>query len=311
MNNPIVTILIPAYNAAAFLPKCLETVLNQTYRYLQVVIVDDGSKDDTWAVCQRYASSDNRIEIYHQNNQGVATTRNHLLEKVKGNYVLFVDADDWIEEGMIEFLVNEVQNHDADVSMCRMVVNDTPVSDVYKEEVIAQPEIIKRFLFHDELRGSLCNKLVKASLLQSIKINGEISYGEDALFCWRFLQKTKKMVLTDRQLYHYRMNGASISHQSFGDKKLTGHNTWQIITEETSKKYPQYLPIAQARHCVEDILLYRNAAHSHYPYNDKVKLLKSTIINYRHFLFRVKMASIKIKLYSLIAPYSYWFASKF
>ena len=121
MNNPIVTILIPAYNAAAFLPKCLETVLNQTYRDLQVVIVDDGSKDDTWAVCQRYASSDNRIEIYHQNNQGVATTRNHLLEKVKGNYVLFVDADDWIEMNMVEFLVYTAISNNVEMVTCTSV----------------------------------------------------------------------------------------------------------------------------------------------------------------------------------------------
>lgn len=311
MEKYLITLLIPCYNVEFYLQQCLNSIINQTYQKLQIVIVDDGSQDTTWKLMQMYEAKDSRIEIYHQNNQGVAATRNILLTKVKGDYVLFVDADDWIEADMIEFLVNEVQKYDADISMCQMVVNDTLVSDVYKEEVIAQPEIIKRFLFHDELRGSLCNKLVKASLFQSVKINGEISYGEDALFCWRFLQKTKKMVLTDRQLYHYRMNGASISHQSFGDKKLTGHNTWQIIAEETSKKYPQYLSIAQARHCVEDILLYRNAAHSHYPYNDKVKLLKSTIINYRHLLFGVKMASTKIKLYSLIAPYSYWFASKF
>lgn len=311
MGRHLITILIPCYNVDLYLPRCLNSILGQTYKNLQIVLIDDGSKDSTWTLMQKYAKQDSRIEIYHQNNQGVAKTRNNLLTKVKGDYVLFVDSDDWIEPDMIEFMVCKVLNNDADVSMCGMVVNDTPVSKIYKEEILDQQQTIKHFLFHNELRGSLCNKLIKASLLQNVNFNGEISYGEDALFCWHLFQHVKKTVMTNRQLYHYRMNDASISHQSFGDGKFSGHKTWQIIVKETSKRYPQYLQIAQARHCVEDILLYRNAAHSQYPYNDKVRLLKSTIIKYRHLLFKLKIASAKIKFYSLVAPYSYWLASKF
>lgn len=306
-----VTILIPAYNVVSYLPKCIDSILGQTYYNLQVVIIDDGSKDDTFALAQSYVVKDRRVEVYHQENQGVAVTRNNLLEKVKGDWVLFIDADDWIEHDMIEFLVNETRQNDADVSMCGMVVNDTPVSEIYKKEILDQQETIKRFLFHNELRGSLWNKLVKTSLLHNVKFHSGISYGEDALFCWHIFQKVKNIVMTNRQLYHYRMNDASISHQSFGERKFSGHQVWEIITEDTSRLYPQYLSIAQARHCVEDILLFRDAAHSQYPFNDKINLIKSTIIRYRHLLFKVRITSTRIKLYSIVAPHSYWLASKF
>lgn len=311
MERYLITILIPCFNVELYLSKCLDSILQQTYQNLQIVLIDDGSKDATWKLMQKFEKKDSRIEIYHQDNQGVAATRNNLLTKVKGDYVLFVDSDDWVEPDMIEVLMNEMRQCDADVSMCGMVVNDTPVSKIYKKEILDQQEIIKRFLFHNELRGSLCNKLVKTSLLHNVKFHSGISYGEDALFCWNIFQKVKKIVMTNRQLYHYRMNDASISHQSFGEKKFSGHQVWEIITEDTSKLYPQYLPIAQARHCVEDILLFRDAAHSQYPFNDIINLIKSTIIRYRHLLFKVRITSTRIKLYSIVAPHSYWLASKF
>ena len=226
MDKPIVSILIPAYNAAAFLPKCLDSVLNQTYQDLQVVIVDDGSKDKTLEVCHKYAEKDSRIEVYHQENQGVAATRNHLLEKVKGDYVLFVDADDWIELDMVEYLVSLATELDAEMVMCDRVINDAKPSETEPMiKILPQEEAIRDFLLHDYFVGSLWNKLLSRSLLHNEQFHRGISYGEDALFIWGALQKVNNVVASDKQLYHYYMNEDSISHQSFGDKKLTGHLT--------------------------------------------------------------------------------------
>ena len=105
MNKPLVSILVPVYNVEAYLPQCLDSLVGQTYPHLQIVLIDDGSTDGSWRVMQEYASRDERIEIYHQENQGVGATRNHLLEKIKGDYVLFVDSDDWVEENHIETLL--------------------------------------------------------------------------------------------------------------------------------------------------------------------------------------------------------------
>lgn len=272
-----VSILIPCYNVESFLPKCLNSILAQTYQDLQVILIDDGSKDNTYVIAQEYAAKDHRIEAYHQENQGVATTRNNLLDKVKGDYVLFVDSDDWIEPDMVEFLLSKAAANKADVIICEMVINETPVKKEYTESLLTQEECVRAFLFHNELRGSLCNKLVATSLLHNVRFHCGISYGEDALFCWHFFQNAKTVVMTDRQLYHYRMNETSISHQSFGDKKLTGHLTWSIITEETSKWWPQYLHIAQARWGMEDMYLLRQAGQSNYKKNESIKQLQKTV----------------------------------
>ena len=104
-KQPLISILIPIYNVESYLPQCLDSIVQQTYKNLQIVLIDDGSQDHSLTICHDYATKDNRIEVYSQKNQGVAATRNHLLEKVKGDYVLFVDSDDWIEADMIENLV--------------------------------------------------------------------------------------------------------------------------------------------------------------------------------------------------------------
>lgn len=273
----LVTILIPCYNVARFLPSCLDSILNQSYNNLQIVLIDDGSKDKTWEVMRKYANIDGRIEIYHQDNNGVAYTRNKLLEKANGDFVLFVDSDDWIEMGMVEFLVDKANHYRADVVTCGMVINDTTPSSTYTEILLDRTETIKKFLLHIELKGSLCNKLVKASLLHNMSFKDTIGYGEDALFCWQIFQKVYKVVLSDRQLYHYRMNDYSISHTTFGSQKLTGHKVWQIITEDTANTWPQFTDIAQARWGMESMYLLRQAGQSKYTKDNAIIELQKTI----------------------------------
>ena len=143
MNNPLVSILVPVYNVEAYLPQCLDSLLGQTYSHLQIVLIDDGSSDNSWTIMQQYAAQDSRIEIYHQENQGVATTRNHLLEKIKGDFVLFVDSDDWVELDMVEFLVGKATENQADVVTCGNVINDGIPPTVYTEEFWPQEKVIK------------------------------------------------------------------------------------------------------------------------------------------------------------------------
>lgn len=309
-DSPLVSLLSPCYNVEKFLPQCLDSIISQTYSNLQIVLIDDGSKDDTWRVMQDYAGKDNRIEIYHQENQGVAATRNHLLDKVKGDYVLFVDSDDWIEPDMVEFLVGKALTNNIEMVVCGNVINDTPPASEYNEELWSQDKVVKEFLRHVSINGSLWNKLTKVNLLHNVKFHCGISYGEDALFCWELLQNTKSILVTNKQLYHYRMNEISLSHSAFGSKKLSGHKVWTILCEETKRLYPKFIDIAHARFCVETTLLLRDAAHCGYKEIDNVRMLQQTIKQYWHCLNKVNITSSKMKIYAFLACRSYWLASK-
>lgn len=272
-NNPLVSILSPCYNVEKYLPKCLDTIIGQTYSNLQIVLIDDGSKDGTWEIMQEYAAKDSRIEVYHQDNKGVATTRNNLLDKVKGDFVLFVDSDDWVELTMVESLLGIQKQSDADIVVCDMVKNDN-TSDLSDKSYISynKEQIVKAFLEHKWLNGSLCNKLVKTSLLHNERFRCGISYGEDALFCWHLLQHVMSVVVCKLQLYHYRMNDASLSHQVWTpEKKGSGTVVWHTITSETQKLYPQYVDIVRARWAIEDFWGLYYASLSNYPYDGHIK----------------------------------------
>ena len=306
MDKNIVTILIPAYNVAAFLPKCLDTVLGQTYADLQVVIVDDGSKDDTSAVANAYAAKDARIEVYHQENQGVAATRNHLLDCVKGDYVLFVDADDWIELDMVEYLVNLAKIHSADFVMCDRVINNAePSHEEPNVFELDQEHAIVDFLHHGYFVGSLWNKLLSSRLLHNERFHRGISYGEDALFVWGALQKVNKVVVSNKQLYHYYMNEESITHQSFGEKKLTGHHTWTIISEDVKKRWPQYTDIVMATFAMSDMYLLQAAAQSGYPKNADIKMLQRSVRGKHKYLKGLRKRDKKRWIYATMIMYWY------
>lgn len=310
-QTPLVSILSPCYNVEAFLPQCVESIINQTYSNLQIVLIDDGSKDNTWGILQEYAAKDPRIEVYHQENRGVAATRNNLLDKIKGDYFLFVDSDDWIETNMVKFLLEHALKEGADMVTCDAVINDTSVLTDYTVKKYSREQAIERFLYHLEFRGSLWNKLTRVTLLHNEpRFHCGISYGEDALFCWELLKVANKVVYTDCQFYHYRMNMDSLSHGVFGSKKLSGHTVWENTCREVVRLYPQYANIACARHCIEDTLLLRDAAHCGYREMDNVRLLQQTIRKHWHCLNEVNITTVKMKIYAFLACRSYWLASK-
>ena len=290
-DKPLVSILLPVYNVELYLPQCLDSVLNQTYTNLQIVLIDDGSIDKSLQLCQEYAAKDNRIEVYHQENQGVATTRNHLLKKVKGEYVLFVDSDDWIELDMVEFLLGKIFDNDVDMVTCTNIVNDNLRTDSVKStKVYNQDNIICEFLRHTWFNGSLCNKLAKATLFHNETFHCAISYGEDALMTWKMLQKVKTVVVTNEQLYHYRKNPNSLSRSSWSPyKKGTGHQVWESISSDAHNLWPQYEYIARARFALEDFWGIYYATLSGYKYDEHIRLRQENIRKNFHNIHKAKL----------------------
>lgn len=277
--TPLISILIPVYNAESYLPTCLESIVNQTYSNLQVVVVDDGSKDASLKVAQEYANKFPYIKVYHQENAGVAVARNALLARAEGEYVLFVDADDWIEKDMIAFLQNKANEYKADIVTCGMVINDGAVGHAASVvELWEQDRAVKEFLRHVSFNGSLWNKLIKTSLLHNLKFHCGISYGEDALFVWYVLQRAKRVLITDKVLYHYRMNEGSISHAKWSPEKMgTGHLVWKKIVSDTEQMCPQYLTIAKARYAIEDMWALYFASLSGYGYDEQIRIRQKNV----------------------------------
>lgn len=277
MESPLVSILIPCYNVSGYIEECLNSVLGQTYHNLQVVAIDDGSKDTTLSILKKRALADSRLEVYSQPNQGVAATRNNLLAKAKGEYILFVDSDDWIEPEMVEFLVTEAISNDAELVTCSMVRNYTKVNSSYNLKEYSRNEILEKFLYHKEITGSLWNKLIKRALLRDIEFDKEISYGEDALFCWELLKRVNKVIFSNRELYHYRMNSESISHQKFGSKKLTGYKVWEYIANDTARYNANLYSLALASRGTQSYYLLMQAGADNFEKEERIKQLQDVL----------------------------------
>jgi len=311
-SHPLVSVLIPVYNSGKYLSQCLDSIINQTYRPIHVAIIDDGSTDDSLAISKDYASKYPFIEVSTQRNSGVAVTRNNLLSKTKGDYSIYIDSDDWIESDMIEALMDYICQYNLDIAICSSIPehNDSvTIVDKSRQTPLIQnrEQIIKKFLFHKELNGSLWNKLVKTSLLHNLGFDPEISYGEDALFMWQVLQRVDKVGTVSTPYYHYRMNDASISHQTFGPKKMSGHKVWATIHAQTSRFWPQYEQIARASYAISDMWLMFYAALDRYPMDNNIRLFQKNLKDNIRLIYKSKLLSLPkmCMAYCLMVNYNF------
>lgn len=296
----MVSILVPVYNAAPYLRECVKSITGQTYADLQIVLINDGSTDDSWIIMKELASKDKRIEIYSQHNNGVATTRNRLLSKVRGDFVLFVDSDDWIELNTIELLLQEQEKEDYDIVAFQLT------SPKPNDEHYSQIEVVKKFLEHSVFRGSLCDKLVKADLYKDLEIDQTVSYGEDAMLMWQVLQRVKKVCVLGKVLYHYRVNNDSLSHQQFNGKKFTAYTTWDYISRDADENWPQFRDIAHARFACEMAQILRAGAMAGYKYDNNVRLLQEEVRRDGHLIRKTGISSWKMSLMAWLLSHSYW-----
>ncbi len=306
----MVSILVPVYNSEKYLRQCLDSIVNQTYKDLQVVIVDDGSKDNSLSICREYADKYEFIEVYHQGNAGVASARNALLDKARGDYTIFIDSDDWIELDMIEGLLHYIAEYDLDIVICGSVSeynnSETTVDTSYCSPLIDnREEAVKKFILHKELNGSLWNKLVKTSLFHNLRFAKDIWYGEDALMMWQVLQRVNRIGSMPTPYYHYRMNDASISHQTFGPQKMSGHQVWATIYADTCRDWPEYKRVARAAFAISDMWLLFYAALDKYPFDKNISHFQRHVRENIIDILRAQHIKVNKKVFALGMALSY------
>lgn len=310
-QQPVVSILIPCYNAAAFLPQCLDSIVNQTYQHLQVVVVDDGSEDNTLEIALQYTGKYPYIEVYHQENAGVATARNKLISHATGDYVLFVDSDDWIELNMVECMLKTLVHSKSDMAVCgnfKELNGTTTYCPVVKEKYILDgaENVMKSILFHKELNGSLWNKIVPRRFYEGLTFRKDIWYGEDCLFLWQALNRgVERICFMPDCFYHYRMNEQSISHESYNYKKQSGHEVWRIIYEDTKAKWPHLVDIALTSYAISDMWQLFHAAQSNYSFDEHLRCYQNNLRD--NFLLIRKSGFVNSKklLFALLMAYNY------
>lgn len=241
----MVSIIVPIYNTEKYLEKCLISIQKQTYQNIEVILVNDGSKDNSERIAVSFVQRDSRFVLFNQSNQGVSVARNHGLKKAHGQYIMFVDSDDWMEPDMIDVLVKNCQKTDADISCCQ---SDFQIrNDIESLEIWNRDRAIREFLAHKKINGQLTNKLLKRSMTENVFFNTKIKYGEDALFLWQLLKVCNGICLTNQILYHRTIHDDSASGGGFKPIRMQSHIVWKNICDDTKEMQKEYFRIAKAQ----------------------------------------------------------------
>ena len=261
MNTPLVSIIIPVYKAEATLHKCLDSIVNQTMKEWEAVLVDDGSPDSSGQICDEYAAKDSRFRVVHQQNSGVAMARQTGVDIVLGEFVIHADADDWVESTMLEELYSKAKESCADVVICDYY-NDTLVGEFYQkqEPTSLEPRIILEEIFH-RLHGSLCNKLVKRACYTEYNLHfyKGINYCEDVLVWAQLLRyENIKIAYLPRAFYHYVQSPQSITNHYTKDT-LDIQKKYVAVLSELLPKDSN--PVRKAKEWTKE-LAYRNSVLS-------------------------------------------------
>lgn len=214
----MISVIIPVYNGEKNLKECIDSILNQTYSDLEIILVDDGSKDLSGKICDSYSQMDFRIKVIHQENQGVSAARNKGLDVATGDYITFVDSDDRLEADMYEFLLDLAEEYGADIAHCGYKRIDEKghilkeINGTHTLLIQNSQEALECMLTGRHFVPSLCNKLFKASLFDNIHFEIDLRINEDVLVAFEVFQRAKKIVFADETKYCYLVHETSACH---------------------------------------------------------------------------------------------------
>ncbi len=229
MQNDFISIIVPVFNLENELPQCLDSILAQSYQSIEVIVVDDGSSDNSADVMRQYAEKDSRIKPVFQKNGGVTSARLHGVREASGQWIGFVDGDDEIEPDMYERLLKNATTYHADISHCgyQMCFEDGRIHYFYNTDLLVQQDkttALKELLSGLRIEPGLCNKLFHKTLFQSL-LHGEavpldIKINEDLLMNYRLFSSAKQTVFEDWCPYHYIVRSTSASRAKLNPHKI-------------------------------------------------------------------------------------------
>lgn len=224
MKKGLISVIIPVYKVEKEIRRCIESVLKQSYQNIEIILVDDGSPDDCPQICDEYKEKDNRIKVIHKKNGGLSDARNTGLDIANGEYIAFVDSDDWVENDYIECLYTNAVEENADISVIGYTMvweggRTRRFSQDTEYYVFNREQAIRELLIQNKFSCMVCQKLYKAYIFQDIRFPVGKLYEDVAIGLSTFL-KANKVVVSGRAKYNYFQRGTSIVNSKFNVEKL-------------------------------------------------------------------------------------------
>ena len=244
--KPLISVIIPVYNIEKYLRRCLDSVIDQTYDNLEIILIDDGSTDDSGAVCDEYSLKDERIIVAHKTNGGVSSARNHGLELAKGDYIGFVDGDDTIDPEMFGVLLTNAEKNSCGISCCgkdTITADGAAINSSCDNSRVISPEYALTHFFEEgfikDLMYSVWNMLFSAECIDGLRFK-DYRYGEDILFVFEAVMNCKSVYYDSFVGYHYMQRGDSAMKSSFSGSRLDYICAAREIEKSFSQAYKQH-----------------------------------------------------------------------
>ena len=304
-NIPLISIVIPVYNVEKYLERCLESVISQTYSNLEIILVNDGSTDMSGEICNTYQKKDMRIKTIHKKNGGLSEARNTGIDIAKGEYISFIDSDDWVTTSYIEELYNLVKKYECDVAICS--IKKTTKCKEYRnlknrEIVYLNSEIVKQFLYQ-RISTSAYAKLFKKELWEAVRFPVGKIY-EDVLPLYKVLSKCSKVCVTSQYCYMYYYREGSIVNQKFSLSKMDYVENCRKVLECVKCDYPQFQMAAISRLVWSEIHVLMHMENPH-EYDKEYEMLMRDIKKYRYVILKDDDNKFKVKAVTLLTITGY------
>ncbi|SCJ97883.1 Hyaluronan synthase [uncultured Blautia sp.] len=292
--NSLVSVIVPIYNVEKYLERCISSILEQSYNNIEVILVDDGSNDGCPIICDKFERKDARVKVVHKPNGGLSSARNAGLEQMKGEYITFIDSDDWVEVNFVERMVEAISKSKVDVVQCGYCKknddNVVYVSTLTNEIVYGKDKILKSFFVTQNYQTMACMKLYKSEIFRKIKFH-EGKNNEDTIYFADYIDKVNSIQVINDVLYNYYVNTNSIMHSELTKRKVEdAYFSGEYMLKKCEEKYPEFTLYMRRNICDFSIGLYMQADNSQ-------KQLKKEIYKKfkNNYILLVKSSCLDIK----------------
>lgn len=295
-----VSIIVPVYNVKPYLSRCIESLLQQTYTNLEILLVDDGSTDGSAVICDEYAAKDSRIKVIHKPNGGVSSARNAGLRAATGDYIGFLDSDDYCDLTMFKVLVTQLETAAADTAVCGFFNEETPgnfvpyFSGEQKTYCFVAEEQITNLLQNRYYSCSCSDKLFCRNVLDGLFFDETVTHYEDLLFLYEAMKRSSKLAFYPEPLYYYCTNQGSASTSRFSDKTMTMVDVYDRIYAE-NRNNPTLSTVVRKEFVRNNVMFAILAANSEYSNTDSIARFRANIKKEWWFYVRCR-TSIGYKL---------------
>lgn len=299
-EKPLISVIVPVYNVAGYLERCMKSILNQSYKCLEIILVDDGSTDGSGEKCDRYALLDSRVKVIHKKNGGLSDARNVGIENSSGKFISFIDSDDWISPFYISILYDSMVKYDADVSICKFKVSkDESIEFITSEKctVYSSEQAIEALLYQ-HISNSAWGKLYKRELWSNLIFPVGKLY-EDLEPSYIVIKNSRRVVYNFSDLYAYYVRNGSIVRKEFSVRKMDYHNTAQNVKRMVAKDYPNLVNASICRLVWADLHLICQINDDEF--ENEQKILWDEIKKYRWQILKDKKARKINKLILIIS----------